>query len=160
MRENFWKVIAILERPSSYSEYRRQTRTGDAGGIVSEGKATGMDEFSWGADRNTRWRPKTETWECLHCHWGFSGGANGKEPTSQCKTHKEMWVWSPSREDPLEEGIATYSSILVWRLPRTEESGRLQSMVSQSQTQLKQLSTHTRTMSLPFGFQLENNLGE
>ena len=31
-------------------------------------------------------------------------------------------------EDPLEEGMATYSSILAWRIPRTEEPGRLQSM--------------------------------
>ena len=33
-------------------------------------------------------------------------------------------------EDPLEEGMATRSSILVWRIPRTEESGRLQSKES------------------------------
>ena len=44
-------------------------------------------------------------------------------------------------EDPLEEGMATYSSILAWKIPRTEEPGRLQSMGSQSWTQLKQLST-------------------
>ena len=34
-------------------------------------------------------------------------------------------------EDPLEEGVATYSSILAWRTPWTEESGVLQSMGSQ-----------------------------
>ena len=34
-------------------------------------------------------------------------------------------------EDPLEEGVATYSSILAWRTPWTEEPGRLQSMGSQ-----------------------------
>ena len=33
-------------------------------------------------------------------------------------------------EDPLEEGVATQSSILVWRIPWTEESGRLQSIES------------------------------
>ena len=31
-------------------------------------------------------------------------------------------------EDPLEKGMATHSSILAWRIPRTEEPGRLQSM--------------------------------
>ena len=31
-------------------------------------------------------------------------------------------------EDPLEKGMATHSSILVWRIPWTEESGQLQSM--------------------------------
>ena len=38
--------------------------------------------------------------------------------------------------------MATHSSILAWRIPWTEEPGRLQSIVLQSQTQLKQLSIH------------------
>ena len=40
-------------------------------------------------------------------------------------------VWSLSWEDPLEKGMATYSSILAWRIPWTEEPGRLQSTGSQ-----------------------------
>ena len=40
----------------------------------------------------------------------------------------ETWVKSPGWEDPLEEGMATHSSILAWRIPWTEELGRLQSM--------------------------------
>ena len=39
-------------------------------------------------------------------------------------------------EDPLKGGMATHSTILAWRMPWTEEPGRLQSMGSQSQTQL------------------------
>ena len=35
------------------------------------------------------------------------------------------------QEDSLEKGMATYSNILAWRIPWTEESGRLQSMGSQ-----------------------------
>ena len=46
-------------------------------------------------------------------------------------TMGETWVWSLGREDPLEKGMATHSSILAWRIPWTEESGRLQSMGSQ-----------------------------
>ena len=38
------------------------------------------------------------------------------------------------QEDPLEEERATHSSILAWKIPRTEEPGRLQSMGSQSRT--------------------------
>ena len=34
----------------------------------------------------------------------------------------------PGWEDPMEKGMATYSSILAWRIPWTEESGGLQSM--------------------------------
>ena len=40
-------------------------------------------------------------------------------------------VQSLGQEDPLEEGMATHSSILAWRISRTEEPGRLQSMGSQ-----------------------------
>ena len=42
-----------------------------------------------------------------------------------------MWVQSLSREDPLEEEMATCPSILAWEIPWTEEPGRLQSMRSQ-----------------------------
>ena len=40
---------------------------------------------------------------------------------------QEMWVNSLGQEDPLEEGMATHSSILAWRIPWTEEAGGLQS---------------------------------
>ena len=43
----------------------------------------------------------------------------------------ESWVRSLGQEDPLEEGMATHSSILAWRVPWTEEPGGLQSMGSQ-----------------------------
>ena len=45
---------------------------------------------------------------------------------------QETWVQSLVWEDPLEEGKATRSSILAWRIPWTEEPGRLQPMGSQS----------------------------
>ena len=41
---------------------------------------------------------------------------------------QEMQVLSLSWEDPLEKEMATHSSILAWRIPRTEEPGGLQSM--------------------------------
>ena len=41
------------------------------------------------------------------------------------------WVRSLDREDLLEKGMATHSSIPAWRIPWTEEPGRLQSMKSQ-----------------------------
>jgi len=44
---------------------------------------------------------------------------------------KEMWVRSLGQEDSLEEGMATHSSILAWRIPWTREPGRLQSIRSQ-----------------------------
>ena len=46
---------------------------------------------------------------------------------------QETWIQSLGQVDALK-GMATHSSILVWRIPRTEEPGGLQSMGSQSQT--------------------------
>ena len=43
----------------------------------------------------------------------------------------ETWDQSLVRGDPLEKGMTTHSSILAWRIPRTEEPGRLQSTGSQ-----------------------------
>jgi len=40
----------------------------------------------------------------------------------------ETWVRSMGWEDPLEKGLATHCSILAWRIPWTEEPGRLQFM--------------------------------
>ena len=47
---------------------------------------------------------------------------------------REAWVQSLCWEDPLENGMATQPSILVWRIPWTEEPVGLQSMGLQSQT--------------------------
>ena len=44
---------------------------------------------------------------------------------------QEMWVCYLDQEDPLEKEMATHSSILVWEIPWTEETGGLQSMGSQ-----------------------------
>ena len=44
---------------------------------------------------------------------------------------RETWVRSLCWEDPLEESMATHSSIFAWKIPRTEEPGGVQSMGSQ-----------------------------
>ena len=43
----------------------------------------------------------------------------------------EIWVQSLDQEDPLEKDMATYPSILAWRIPWTEEPGGLQSTGAQ-----------------------------
>ena len=56
---------------------------------------------------------------------------------------QEMWVWSLGQEDPLEEDTATHSIILAGEIPWTEEPGGLQSVETQSRTQLSNLAqTH------------------
>ena len=58
---------------------------------------------------------------------------------------QEMWVQSLGREDPLEKGMATHSSIFAWRIPWTEEPGGLQSIGSQKvRHELKRLGTHAQ----------------
>ena len=46
-------------------------------------------------------------------------------------TMQETRVQSLGQEDPLEKEVATHSSTLAWKIPQTEEHGRLQSMGSQ-----------------------------
>ena len=58
---------------------------------------------------------------------GFSGSMEVKNPSVNAKD----MVSIPGGEDPLEEEMATHSSILVWRISWTEESGGLQSVRSQ-----------------------------
>ena len=65
---------------------------------------------------------------------------------------QEMQVWSLGREDLLEEEMATHSSILAWKIPWTEESGRLQYMGFQE----LDMTEHTHRSE---SFQLSRELG-
>ena len=60
---------------------------------------------------------------------GFPGGSTVKNPPAM-QEMQETRVRSLGWEEPLEEGMATHSSILAWRTPWTEESSRLQSIGS------------------------------
>ena len=55
-----------------------------------------------------------------------------------------IWVRSLGQEDPPEKGMATHSSILAWRIPRTEFHGQGATVqgVTKSRTRLKRLSMH------------------
>ena len=58
----------------------------------------------------------------------FPSGASGEEPTCQGRRRRRCGFDSWVRKISLEEGMATHSSILAWRILWTEEPGRLQSM--------------------------------
>ena len=59
---------------------------------------------------------------CIGSIRGFPGGSVVKNlPALQ--EPQESWVGSLGGEDPLEEGMATHSTILAWRIPWTEEPG-------------------------------------
>ena len=74
--------------------------------------------------------------------WGFPGGSAIKNPPAMQET-QESQVWSLAQEDPLLEEMATHSSILSWKIPWTEESGRLQSRGPKELDMTKWPSTHT-----------------
>ena len=56
--------------------------------------------------------------------------------TKKLPAVQKTWVQSLGQEDPLQKGMGTHSSILAWRIPWIEKPGGLQSMGSQSGTQL------------------------
>ena len=57
-------------------------------------------------------------------------------------TMQETWVLSLGQEDPLEKEMATHSITLAWKIPWTEEPGRLQSVGSQRVDMIEQLYLH------------------
>ena len=61
----------------------------------------------------------------------FPGGTSGKEPTCRCRRYKRLGFDPWVGKIPLEKEMATHSSVLAWKIPWTEEPGRLQSMGSQ-----------------------------
>ena len=80
---------------------------------------------------NTKWWQgcgKTGSYKLLVAipNLGFPGGSMVKKPPIMWEP-QETWFWSLHREDPLEEGTATHSSILAWSIPWTEEPRGLQS---------------------------------
>ena len=81
----------------------------------------------------------------------FPGGSVVKNPLAI----QEIQIWPQGQEDPLEEGVATHSSILAWKITWREESGGLQPIgLKRSWTWLKQLSMcacipHLLSLSFP-----------
>ena len=55
---------------------------------------------------------------------------------------QEMQIWSLIQEDPLEEEMATHSTILAWKIPQTEELGGLQSTGCKESDTTEQLHFH------------------
>ena len=104
-----------------------------------------MDRVAWHAAVHgvaKSWKQLSDwiTTTGKQCHWLlFPGMKIGKDVhyltvfllRTRLPMQAETWIRPLGQEDPLEEGIATHSSILAWRTPWTGEPGRLQSMGSQ-----------------------------
>ena len=63
----------------------------------------------------------------MQYHWKLGASLVG-QLVRNLPAMQETQVQSLGREDPLEKEMETHSSILAWKIPRTEEPGRLQSM--------------------------------
>ena len=91
-------------------------------GAVSAGPEEGWNEVLFIVEDLT---PPSNTVE-------FPRWLSGKEPACQCRRHRRHRFYPWVGKIPLGEGMATHSSILACRIPRTEEPGGLQSMGSHS----------------------------
>ena len=80
-------------------------------------------------------------------YWGFPGGSMVKNLPSM----QETQVRSLGQEESLEKETATHSSILAWKIPRTEEPGSLQSMGSQRVRHDSVTKQQQTTVLLPLG---------
>ena len=130
-----WDVDLVFPTHSSVLAWRIPG-TGKPGGLQSMGShRVGHDWSDWAAAA------------------GFPGGSNGKELACQCRRFKrcefDPWVG----KIPLEEDMATHSSILAWRIPWTEEPWRTTvHRVIQSQIWLKWLSMYVCTTKAQKGW--------
>ena len=108
-----WYVLGLLR-------WLRQWR------ICSQPRRLGFDPWVWKIPWRREWQPTAVFFP------GVIHGPRNLTGYRPCGCR----VGSQIREDLLEKGMATHCSILAWRIPRTEEPGRLPSMWLQSQTRL------------------------
>ena len=80
--------------------------------------------------------------DLMRCNW-YIGPSLVAQMVKQLPAMQETWVWYLGQEDPFEKEMATHSIILAWRIPRTKEPGRLQSMGSQRVGHDWATNTHT-----------------
>ena len=66
--------------------------------------------------------------KAMTTHSSILGTSLMAQMVKNLPTMRKTWVQSLGQEDPLEKGMATYSSILAWRIPWTESMAGLQSM--------------------------------
>ena len=106
--------------------------------LVSQHKA-GWDWPQINTQELWKWKEAFYILSVVVLTWGFPGGSVVKNlPVMQ-----EMQVWSPGREDPLEEEMATHSSILAWEIPWTEDWWATIQRVAKSWIQLIDWTTTT-----------------
>ena len=110
-----WEVPGRANRPCP--ERRNGTQWPEAGGSVGASLGLKMME-----------RSNNMIQFLKYYIFDFCDGSEGKESAFNAGDTGDKSSIPPGSGDPLEEEMATHSSVLAWAIPRTEEPGRLQSM--------------------------------
>ena len=117
-----WSRVAVVDMISDVFLSSLRTWIGFPCSSAGKESACNAGDPSWipGSGRS----PRERIGYPLQFSWASLVAETTKNPPAMWVT----WVQSLGREDPLEKGMATHSSILAWRIPWREESGRLESM--------------------------------
>ena len=95
-------------------QFLGQCNVGDLGSILGLGRSPGEE--------------KGYPLEYSHLENSMDWTSLVAQTVKRLSTMRETWVPSLGREDPLEKEMAIHSSTIAWKIPWTEEPGRLQSM--------------------------------
>ena len=101
------------------------------GSVGFSGSSAGKESACNAGDPGLIPETGTAPWEGISYPLQYSWASLMAQMVKNPPAMWETWVRSLGWEDPMEEGMATHSSILAWRVPWTEEAGRLQCMGSQ-----------------------------
>ena len=94
-------------------------------------------KITYSSYMNVTWNGMFKTGRSIDTQSRLVTASLGAQWQTVCLPVQETWAWPLGQQDPLEEETATHSSVLAWRIPRTEKPGGLQSMGSlKSQTWL------------------------
>ena len=128
------RAKAEMEAQKAWLRWRREFR--GAWHQFAQGEAAGRQKAIINSPNRSKLAPveKREESECESL-------SHVRRFACQCRRQTKYGSQSLGREDPLEEGTASHSSIPAWRTPWAQAPGRPQSTGSQSRTWLKQLNT-------------------
>ena len=84
-----------------------------------------MDREAWRAAIHGVTKSRTRLSDWTELNWWLTWASLIAKSVKNLPSGQETWVWSLGWEDPLEKEMATHSSIFAWRIPWTDEPGRL-----------------------------------
>ena len=117
------KLPSLTQWAWVWASSGRWWRTGRP--IVLQSMGSQRVQHDWATEQTNKYT-HIYVYICIHIWASLVAQVVKNLPAMQ-----DTWVWSLCEEDPLEKGMATYSSIVAWRIPQAEEPGWLQAMGSQ-----------------------------